>query len=331
MRTKNLLSAGAIALTLLVTGCSTEASAPTSIPTVASPETVEATTSAPAPEAPVEAPAEEAPAPAPAPVEAGSAFAVLETLPVKDPISGGYDRELFGASWEDVDSNGCDTRNDILLRDLENVVVDGSCKVQKGTYADPYTATIINFDRSSGNGGGIDIDHIVALSAGWKTGASDWSAAKRLQFANDPLNLIASEAGANRAKGDKDAAEWLPSNSGNPAFNCQYVARQIAVKQKYEAWVTAPEKNAMVSVLNTCPNEPLPTDSTIVKVDAAPAPAPAPAEPDPVAPPAGGGGTDPNYGTCKAAKAAGAGPYVKGVDPEYEFYRDGDGDGTVCE
>ncbi|MBC9704969.1 MAG: DUF1524 domain-containing protein [Enterococcus sp.] len=242
---------------------------------------------------------------------------------------------MFGPSWEDVDNNGCDTRNDIIARDLDNTVIDGSCKVQSGTYNDPYTGTVIQFDRSSGNGGGIDIDHIVALSAAYRTGAADWDADKRLRFANDPLNLISSQAAANRAKGDKDASEWLPSSAGNPAFDCQYVARQIAVKQKYGAWVTDPEKGAMNSVLATCPDEPLPTDDTVVNVDTspiqeAPAVAPEPSVEAP-APGSGVGGADPDYGSCKKAKAAGVGPYVKGVDVEYDFYRDGDGDGTVCE
>lgn len=332
MQTRKFFSAGAIALTLLVSGCSTPSTeAPLND---ISASATEVTTS---PSSPVNTtkPAPEPSTEAAPQIEAGSALAVLETLPVKEPIVGGYDRDSFGPSWEDVDNNGCDTRNDILQRDLENITLDGSCKVQTGTYADPYTATTINFDRSSGNGGGIDIDHIVALSAGYKTGGAEWSAAKRLQFANDPLNLISSEAGANRFKKDKDASQWLPSSSGNPAFDCQYVARQISVKQKYEAWVTAPEKDAMKAVLATCPEEPLPTDDTVVNVDAgpaqeAPAPAPEPAVEAP-APDSGVGGADPNYGSCKKAKAAGAGPYVKGVDVEYDFYRDGDGDGTVCE
>lgn len=330
---KKIFSTGAIALALLVSGCTSSDTAASDMAITSSPSSV-TSSSAPAetPTPDSAPPAETAPVEAQAPAATGTALAALETLQVNAQIAGGYDRETFGPSWPDVDNNGCDTRNDILLRDLENTVVDNSCKVQSGTYADPYTATTINFNRADGGGGGIDIDHIVALSNGYKTGAANWSADKRMQFANDPLNLIASDAGANRFKKDKDASEWLPSDSGNPAFDCQYVARQIAVKQKYEAWVTEAEKGAMNSVLSTCPDEPLPTDDTVVNVDAGPAqeaPVEAPQAPAPA--PAAGGGTDPDYGSCAKAKAAGAGPYVKDLDPEYGFYRDGDSDGTVCE
>lgn len=41
--------------------------------------------------------------------------------------------------------------------------------------------------------------------------------------------------------------------------------------------------------------------------------------------------TDPNYGTCTKANAAGKGPYRRGQDPEYDWYQDRDGDGVVCE
>ena len=64
------------------------------------------------------------------------------------------------------------------------------------------------------------------------------------------------DGGANQAKGDGDAATWLPANK---AFRCQYIARQIAVKAKYNLWVTPPEKAAMQQVLGNCPTQTLPT------------------------------------------------------------------------
>ena len=35
----------------------------------------------------------------------------------------GYTRAQFGPAWADVDRNGCDTRNDILKRDLTKEVL----------------------------------------------------------------------------------------------------------------------------------------------------------------------------------------------------------------
>ena len=89
----------------------------------------------------------------------------------------------------------------------------------------------------------------------WQKGAAQWPAGKRLAFANDPLNLLAVDAGTNRSKGDGDAATWLPPNK---SYRCAYVARQVAVKAKYGLWVTAAERDAMVRVLSTCPGMRLP-------------------------------------------------------------------------
>lgn len=337
MKNPRILAVPALALSLLLSACgspatpsnenSSEPAISASSSTSASPS--EAGTSNGETQAPVTN----------APVAGGTALAALETLAVK-PIdtSSDYDRDLFGEPWEDIEGNGCDTRNDMLLRDLKDITVAADeCKVLLGTLLDPYSGKTINFDQKKGGGGGIDIDHVVALSAGFKTGGASFSSEKKLQFANDPLNLISSASGPNRAKGDKDASEWLPATAGNPAFNCIYVARQVAVKVKYTLWVTPAEETAMRNVLNGCPSEPLPTDKTVLVDQDVPvsngnapaAPAPAPEAPVQEAP-SSGGGTDPDYGSCAKAKAAGAGPYTS-AQPEYKFYNDGDGDGTVCE
>lgn len=163
----------------------------------------------------------------------------------------GYSRSRFGPAWEDVDVNGCDTRNDILARDLKQVVyrAGSDCVVAKGTLRDPYTATTIAFVRGKSTSSKVQIDHVVALAAAWRTGAKRWRAELRLFYANDPLVLLAVDGPTNGAKGDKDADDWLPPNAG---FHCRYVARQIAVKTKYELWVTQPERTKMAETLGGC-------------------------------------------------------------------------------
>jgi hypothetical protein len=101
----------------------------------------------------------------------------------------------------------------------------------------------------------IDIDHVVALSNAWQTGAAYFDKKLRTQIANDPLNLLAVDAKLNRQKGDGDAASWLPPNK---AFRCEYVARQVAVKAKYKLWVTEPEKVAITKILSSCVGQKLP-------------------------------------------------------------------------
>jgi hypothetical protein len=184
----------------------------------------------------------------------GSAADMLTTLPVKGRASKtGYARTQFGDGW--ATTKGCDTRNIILHRDLQNVVVGDGCKVVSGTLNDPYTGKTIEFKRGAGSAD-VQIDHVVALGDAWQKGAQQLSASQRKQLANDPLELLAVDGPANQAKSDGDAATWLPPNK---AFRCQYVSRQIAVKSKYHMWVTQAEHDAMQGILSKCPGQSLPT------------------------------------------------------------------------
>jgi hypothetical protein len=171
----------------------------------------------------------------------------------------GYTRAQFGQTWADVDRNGCDTRNDILKRDLTGQVYKEKtreCVVLSGTLIDPFSGETINFVRGNVSSMEVQIDHVVALSNAWQTGAIKLSIKDRTAFANDPMNLLAVKGRLNSQKGDGDAATWLPPLK---SFRCDYVARQIAVKIKYKLWFTAPEKEAMVRILKSCPEKALPT------------------------------------------------------------------------
>jgi hypothetical protein len=180
------------------------------------------------------------------------ASVALEKLEVKGRApKTDYSRDQFGSGWSTVD--GCDTRNIILNRDLTNPAIDEDCQVVSGTLNDPYTGKIIEFHKESSSA--IQIDHVVALSDAWQKGAQQLTRQLRIQLANDPLELIAVDGPANMEKGDADAASWLPPNK---SFRCQYVARQIAVKLKYDLWVTEAEKGAMAGVLGSCPDQTLP-------------------------------------------------------------------------
>lgn len=185
----------------------------------------------------------------------GEAAVVLDSLPVKGRApKTDYSRGQFGNGWTEVD--GCDTRNIILHRDLKEVAVNDTCQIISGTLDDPYTGKRIDFKRGAESSDDVQIDHVVALSDAWQKGAQQLSPERREQLANDPLELIAVDGPINQQKGDGDAATWLPPNK---PFRCQYVARQIAVKKKYELWVTAAEKEAMRRVLSTCPGQTLPS------------------------------------------------------------------------
>jgi hypothetical protein len=174
-----------------------------------------------------------------------------------------YDRGQFGQAWADVDRNGCDTRNDILRRDLSGKTLKADthgCLVLSGTLHDPYTGRTLHFTRGVTTSDEVQVDHVVALGDAWQLGAQGWGATKRQTFANDPLELLAVDGPENAAKGDADAASWLPPQK---AYRCAYVARQVAVKSKYHLSVTAAEKLAIGRVLVTCPTRRMPTSRPI--------------------------------------------------------------------
>ena len=147
--------------------------------------------------------------------------------------------------------NGCDTRNDILRRDLLDVVIkpgSNGCAVLSGILNDPYTATTVEFQRGPGTSAQVQIDHIVALSDAWQKGAQQWDEMTRRNFANDPRNLQATLGWVNQQKGDGDAATWLPPNT---AYRCEFVTRIVDVKAAYRLWVTPAEHDAIARVLAT--------------------------------------------------------------------------------
>ena len=199
---------------------------------------------------------------APAKAEAvASGLSVIQAQVTKGRAAKtGYTRAQFGPAWADVDRNGCDTRNDILKRDLTNEVFKektNGCTVLSGTLVDPFSGETINFVQGAKTSSEVQIDHSVALSNAWQTGAFKLTADQRKAFANDPLNLMAVKGRLNSQKGDGDAATWLPPLK---SYRCDYVSRQIAVKIKYKLWFTAPEKEAMIKILKTCPEKALPTN-----------------------------------------------------------------------
>jgi hypothetical protein len=170
-----------------------------------------------------------------------------------------YRRAAFGEAWDDNNDapgghNGCDTRDDILNRDLvdKTYVAIKRCPdaVATGTLHDPYTNTTIAFQRGAQVGEAVQIDHIVPLSYAWDMGAYDWPAAERLRFANDPANLLAVEGQANQDKGDSPPALWMPPNK---AFACQYAVQFIAVLRGYQLPVDQASTDVLRQAAATCP------------------------------------------------------------------------------
>lgn len=269
-----------------------------------------------------------------------AAGALLRAVPTAVSEPAGYDRDLFD-HWVDADGDGCDTRDEVLVVEARTPPgITGRCTIAGGRWWSAYDDLLIT------SASRLDIDHLVPLAEAWRSGARSWDADTRRAFANDldyPLSLIAVSASTNRSKGDRDPASWMP---GFARYRCTYAASWIAVKWRWSLTVDGVERVALRAALAGCgvaARVPVPSRAPIVAAStpaedapedevAAEDPADAPVAPTPVetVPPATGA-DDPRFGTCREAIANGYGPYVRGVDPEYAWYRDADRDGVVCE
>ncbi len=234
---------------------------PTDAPPGAStdaPLEVPTTPAAPSTPAPTTAPPPPSTVPAPAAGPVATTRWILGGIPIKGRApKTGYSRAEFGPSWTDDVAvagghNGCDTRNDILRRDLQVTAIKPGtrgCVVLTGILQDPYTGRRIDFTRGQRTSSAVQIDHVVALNDAWQKGAQQIGAARRRMLANDPLNLLAVDGPANSQKGAGDAATWLPHDK---AFRCRYVALQTHVKGRYRLWMTRAEHDAIARILAGC-------------------------------------------------------------------------------
>ena len=195
------------------------------------------------------------PVPRGTPGEASRRLDALEVGP-RAPSVAPYARDAFGTAWADTDGNGCNQRDDVLLRDAEpgsvTLAPQGRCDhdVLAGTWVDPYTGRTLVFDdlKDRRQAQAIQIDHVVPLAEAWRSGASSWDDARRRAFANDLAVLLASDGPTNAAKGDGDPASWRPRR----AYQCEYAVRWIAVKSDWSLAVDRSEARALREMLAAC-------------------------------------------------------------------------------
>lgn len=194
------------------------------------------------------------------PGQVAAARAELDRLAVgpRPAYPSDYSRRAFGDAWTDTDGNGCNQRDDVLLRDVDRsrpfrVGRQRGCDhdVLAGTWLDPYTGTTITLTdaKQREQAESVQIDHVVPLSVAWRYGADTWTADQRLAFANDLRGLLAVAGDANQAKGGSDASEWRPVTGAQ----CGYAVRYIGVKAAYALPTDPQERAALAGMLATCP------------------------------------------------------------------------------
>ena len=229
---------------------------------------------------------------------------ILNSLPVSGEATSGYSRSLF-SHWSDLDSDGCDTREEVLIQERVSGQVSG-CKVVNGKWVSQFDGV------STTNATNFDIDHFVPLKEAWDSGAWRWDRGTRQRYANDlgyASSLIAVSASSNRSKGARDPAQWLPNQN-----RCRYAKDWIGVKFRWRLSVDSREKKSLGKILANCP--------ATMKI-----PPRAPTKTAILTAPSGvtsQAGADPRFDTCGAAIKAGFGPYIKGTDSQYSWYIDRD-------
>lgn len=186
------------------------------------------------------------------------AQARLAELPVLARPRGtdGYVRSAFGSSWKDVDGNGCNQRDDVLLRDAvpgsTRLGTQGRCRhdVLAGTFVDPYSGRrqVLDDLKNLSQAQAVQIDHVVPLAEAWVSGASQWPQERRQEYANDLDGLLAVDGPTNASKGASDPAAWRPRKG----YQCQYAQRWILMKHRWDLAVDQSEKNALVEMLGFC-------------------------------------------------------------------------------
>jgi hypothetical protein len=250
--------------------------------------------------------------------------ALLNLLKVKsEQNSNSYDRALFH-HWADLDSDGCDTRAEVLMMETFKKVTyttQSGCTVSTGKWFSVYDNQNITI------AGSLDIDHFVPLKEAWESGASHWTYGQREAFSNDlgfGPSLIAVSASTNRSKSDRDPASWMPPSSN---YHCTYAKDWVRVKYRWHLAIDSTEKSSLIRELATCKNKTTKVPPRMkVRMTGG-----AGSNTNNNGGGSSNGATDDRYAYCYLATAAGLGPYYRGVDPEYSWYRDNDGDGVVCE
>lgn len=156
-----------------------------------------------------------------------------------------YDRSSYGV-WIDEDGDCLNTRHEVLAEEslIPPTIID--CKVVAGLWYGLFTGKTFTDPKK------LDVDHVVPLKEAEVSGANFWSIEKKHRYANDlsnPGHLLAVSAGANRSKGSRDVAKWLPSNV---SFHCAYVKMWVEIKKRWGLFMDRDERTAVEAILILC-------------------------------------------------------------------------------
>ncbi len=156
-----------------------------------------------------------------------------------------YNRSDYGG-WIDADGDCQRTRSEVLAEESKISVsfkTNRNCKVTVGKWNDPFSGRTFT-DPSM-----LDIDHVVPLREAHQSGAWKWPKEKKQRYANFLVgknHLMAVHLSANRSKGYKDPAEWLPPNI---EFIKAYAKIWIQIKNEWRLTADKNELDALKRIL----------------------------------------------------------------------------------
>ncbi|GAA2932855.1 HNH endonuclease family protein [Streptomyces enissocaesilis] len=171
----------------------------------------------------------------------------IERLAFAAESRDGYQRTSF-KHWNVGKLNdGCNTRAEVLITEAtEAPSVGERCALTGGMWHSYYDNQHVTAASA------LDVDHMVPLAEAWNSGASQWTAARREAYANDldaERSLVAVTTRSNRAKADKDPAQWLPPAAD---VHCQYAADWVTTKLRWDLTLDTSEHDALQMSAEGC-------------------------------------------------------------------------------
>lgn len=161
------------------------------------------------------------------------------------------DREKFfnPDDWsfeEDYDQDCQSTRQEMLILTSSDEIKftnPRNCVVRTGKWLDEYTGETFNVAVQ------VDIDHIIPLMYAHIHGGDRWDAGKKLQFANDPMNIMLVKKREIKRKSQRGPDRYLPREE----FQCEYAALWDAIADKYNLTINTRDRAEIAVIRRGCP------------------------------------------------------------------------------
>lgn len=162
------------------------------------------------------------------------------------------DREKFfnEDDWsfeQDFDGDCQSTRQELLIltsRAEVRFTNPRNCVVRTGLWLDEYTGKEFTVAAQ------MDVDHIIPRLYAHTHGGDQWPPGRKLEFSNDPMNMVMVDRSEIRRKRDRGPSRYLPREE----FQCEYVRLWDALAEKYDLQLSSSDRSTIASMIDECPD-----------------------------------------------------------------------------